>query len=642
MRRASSAMAMRRPSIADMPIKEEAVPTTDTAKGGLPAGFTLPAAIPTPGERRKSRISVVPKADAGPDKDAPQQQPQQQQQRRMRRASTGGIGAAAAVPPAQRSLARRRSVVQFASSASAALDLAEPLAPFVLPPTRPVTAKEGEPPPAIGARRASTAARASMAGAVAARASMAAGVPAAAAPGLARRASAAVFVSAEELRMREIEAAFPGMRMGAPVWFLSGPRAEEVFSRGVIAGVGEGQQLILELADGSKRERAAKDLLLANEGEPNSDVCGLLELNEATILKCLEERWRRQHPYTWIGSLLVSVNLFRSQPLPSLVSDEARRRYRVLDPTTAAPHVYAVAEGAVRAALAPPPDAWARQAAGAAAIERAIGRATGASGAAGSGATSEAAEGGVGKEATAEPHALRQAIVVSGESGAGKTVATQMIVEYIASRRPQADALAGAQPGALGGGAEAEADGGSSSSGGGRRSAGGSSLVDPSEAQQRLASVLRESATVLGAFGNAKTTRNLNASRYGRTVTLELNRRGGLCRGVIRTYLLERSRVTGIHDPERNFHIFYALMHAHEAGAIAPELPLVRLRLTKLRLTMPHSQLTYLSGSVHHDIKSDLRDRDDRDLLGDVLESLTAIGVSVERSISILRFAGTV
>ena len=65
--------------------------------------------------------------------------------------------------------------------------------------------------------------------------------------------------------MREIEAVFPGMRMGADVWFPTGPRTEEVFTRGRIKGVGQAQALSIEFPDGSVREKPVKDLLLANE-----------------------------------------------------------------------------------------------------------------------------------------------------------------------------------------------------------------------------------------------------------------------------------------------------------------------------------------------------------------------------------------
>ena len=123
------------------------------------------------------------------------------------------------------------------------------------------------------------------------------------------------------------------------------------------------------------------------------------------------------------------------------------------------------------------------------------------------------------------------------------------------------------------------------------------------------------------AFGNAKTTRNLNASRYGRTLTLEVNQAGGLCRANLRTYFLERTRVTGVRDPERNYHIFYALLHAHEDHFL-PDLPLIRLKFIKLKLDVAPSTFTYLNGSVHHEIRNETRATGDAALLRNAFEAL--------------------
>jgi myosin heavy subunit len=206
-----------------------------------------------------------------------------------------------------------------------------------------------------------------------------------------------------------------------------------------------------------------------------------------------------------------------------------------------------------------------------------------------------------------DENTLRQAILLNGETGSGKSVASQIVVEYIATRRP------------VGG-------------------------VEPSAAAARLAGLLRDAGTLMEAFGHAKTTRNLNASRYGRTISLELNKDGGLCRCLVRAFMLERTRVTSIHDPERNFHIFYAMMHAAEDGLLAPESPLVRLRLSKLRLDkLKPSELTYLNGSTHHEVRSELRRCDDRQTLVNVFGSLQRMGsISTERAIAVLRLAGAI
>ncbi|XP_021814771.1 myosin-9 isoform X4 [Prunus avium] len=114
-------------------------------------------------------------------------------------------------------------------------------------------------------------------------------------------------------------------------------------------------------------------------------------------------------------------------------------------------------------------------------------------------------------------------ILVSGESGAGKTETTKMLMRYLAY---------------LGGNAAAE----------GR-------TVE----QQVL-----ESNPVLEAFGNAKTVKNNNSSRFGKFVEIQFDKRGRISGAAIRTYLLERSRVCQISDLERNYHCFYLLCAAPE------------------------------------------------------------------------------
>ncbi|KAG8636839.1 hypothetical protein MANES_15G047900v8 [Manihot esculenta] len=116
---------------------------------------------------------------------------------------------------------------------------------------------------------------------------------------------------------------------------------------------------------------------------------------------------------------------------------------------------------------------------------------------------------------------ISQAILVSGESGAGKTESTKMLMRYLAYM-------------------------------GGRAAAEGRSV------EQKVL----ESNPVLEAFGNAKTVRNNNSSRFGKFVEIQFDQRGGISGAAIRTYLLERSRVCQVSDPERNYHCFYMLCAA--------------------------------------------------------------------------------
>ena len=66
-----------------------------------------------------------------------------------------------------------------------------------------------------------------------------------------------------------------------------------------------------------------------------------------------------------------------------------------------------------------------------------------------------------------------------------------------------------------------------------------------------------ESNPLLEAFGNAKTVRNDNSSRFGKFVEIQFSAKGRISGAAVRTYLLERSRVVQLTDPERNYHIFY-------------------------------------------------------------------------------------
>jgi myosin-5 len=125
----------------------------------------------------------------------------------------------------------------------------------------------------------------------------------------------------------------------------------------------------------------------------------------------------------------------------------------------------------------------------------------------------------------------RQAILISGESGAGKTESAKMVMQYLAHR-------AGASPGGAGGGAAP------------RRTVSGAAPVE----EQVL-----ESNPLLEAFGNAKTVRNDNSSRFGKFVEIDFDAGGRVTGAAISTYLLERSRVVSIRAPERSFHIFYQL-----------------------------------------------------------------------------------
>ncbi|KAK8924505.1 Myosin-2 [Metarhizium anisopliae] len=121
-----------------------------------------------------------------------------------------------------------------------------------------------------------------------------------------------------------------------------------------------------------------------------------------------------------------------------------------------------------------------------------------------------------------------QTIVVSGESGAGKTVSAKYIMRYFATRESPEN------PGA--------------------RSKRGPEAMSETEEQ------ILATNPIMEAFGNAKTTRNDNSSRFGKYIEIMFDEKTNIIGAKIRTYLLERSRLVFQPLKERNYHIFYQLV----------------------------------------------------------------------------------
>ena len=150
-----------------------------------------------------------------------------------------------------------------------------------------------------------------------------------------------------------------------------------------------------------------------------------------------------------------------------------------------------------------------------------------------------------------------QSILVSGESGAGKTETAKQIMHYLAHMGGRAEVGEGADEGAR-------------------------------PVEQKVL----ESNPLLEAFGNAKTVRNDNSSRFGKFIEIQFDRLNRISGAAIRTYLLERSRVVKIADPERNFHIFYQLCD----GASPEERAELRLKTPRDYAYLNQSSCDVLSG----------------------------------------------
>ncbi|XP_030953019.1 myosin-17-like isoform X1 [Quercus lobata] len=198
------------------------------------------------------------------------------------------------------------------------------------------------------------------------------------------------------------------------------------------------------------------------------DMTKLSYLHEPGVLHNLATRYELNEIYTYTGNILIAVNPF--QRLPHLYDTHMMEQYKGAAFGELSPHVFAVADVAYRAMI---------------------------------------------------NEGKSNSILVSGESGAGKTETTKMLMRYLAHL-------------------------------------GGRSGVEGRTVEQQVL----ESNPVLEAFGNAKTVRNNNSSRFGKFVEIQFDKSGRISGAAVRTYLLERSRVCQISDPERNYHCFYLLCAA--------------------------------------------------------------------------------
>uniref|UniRef100_A0A4W5NXQ4 Myosin Ic, paralog a n=1 Tax=Hucho hucho TaxID=62062 RepID=A0A4W5NXQ4_9TELE len=195
--------------------------------------------------------------------------------------------------------------------------------------------------------------------------------------------------------------------------------------------------------------------------------------SEAAFIENLRRRFGENLIYTYIGSVLVSVNPNKNLEIYSKAHME---RYRGVSFYEISPHIYAVSDNTYRAMRTERRD---------------------------------------------------HCILISGESGAGKTEASKKILQYYATTCPVTDNM--------------------------------STLRDR----------LLQSNPVLEAFGNAKTLRNDNSSRFGKYMDVQFDFRGAPIGGHILNYLLEKSRVVHQNHGERNFHIFYQLLEGGEQDLLS-------------------------------------------------------------------------
>ena len=264
-----------------------------------------------------------------------------------------------------------------------------------------------------------------------------------------------------------------------------------------------------------------------------SDLIKLSDVHRPGILYTLHRRFMKDQIYTSIGPVLVAFNPFKW--ITGLYDDELLDRYseNKSDPKgydlSSRPHVFAMSEDAM------------------------VGLRSG----------------------------LDQSLIISGESGAGKTEATKQCLFYLATQASKMmaareaaedeekgkEGLPGAPPpppmpqkvdvhSARAHKGAKDKPGQQGQGGGG----GSSSMFNP-ESQTGIQARILQASPILEAWGNAKTLRNNNSSRFGKFIEIWFGEgQKAITKSVNTTYLLEKTRVISQEHNERNYHVFYQLL----------------------------------------------------------------------------------
>ncbi|XP_045040788.1 unconventional myosin-VI isoform X5 [Desmodus rotundus] len=251
------------------------------------------------------------------------------------------------------------------------------------------------------------------------------------------------------------------MEDGKPVW---APHPTDGFQMGNIVDIGPDSLTIEPLDQKGKTFLALINQVFPAEEDSKKDVednCSLMYLNEATLLHNIKVRYSKDRIYTYVANILIAVNPYFD--IPKIYSSETIKSYQGKSLGTMPPHVFAIADKAFR---------------------------------------------------DMKVLKMSQSVIVSGESGAGKTENTKFVLRY---------------------------------------------LTESYGTGQDIDDRIVEANPLLEAFGNAKTVRNNNSSRFGKFVEIHFNEKSSVVGGFVSHYLLEKSRICVQGKEERNYHIFYRL-----------------------------------------------------------------------------------
>ncbi|XP_037817633.1 myosin heavy chain, muscle isoform X39 [Lucilia sericata] len=210
--------------------------------------------------------------------------------------------------------------------------------------------------------------------------------------------------------------------------------------------------------------------------EKAEDMSNLTYLNDASVLHNLRQRYYHKLIYTYSGLFCVAINPYKRYPV---YTNRCAKMYRGKRRNEVPPHIFAISDGAYVDMLT---------------------------------------------------NHVNQSMLITGESGAGKTENTKKVIAYFAT-------------------------------------VGASTKKDESQKNKgSLEDQVVQTNPVLEAFGNAKTVRNDNSSRFGKFIRIHFGPTGKLAGADIETYLLEKARVISQQSLERSYHIFYQIMSGSVPG----------------------------------------------------------------------------
>ncbi|XP_012989558.3 myosin heavy chain, fast skeletal muscle-like isoform X1 [Esox lucius] len=318
---------------------------------------------------------------------------------------------------------------------------------------------------------------------------------------------------------------------------------KELYLKGLVTARSEGKCVVtVSHPDGTKTEGVEfKEADVYQMNPPKydkiEDMAMMTYLNEASVLYNLKERYAAWMIYTYSGLFCATVNPYKWLPVYDM---EVVNAYRGKKRMEAPPHIFSVSDNAFQ---------------------------------------------------FMQIDQENQSVLITGESGAGKTVNTKRVIQYFATI-----AVSGVKK-----------------------------EVDPTKMQGSLEDQIIAANPLLEAYGNAKTVRNDNSSRFGKFIRIHFQG-SKLAKADIETYLLEKSRVSFQLPDERGYHIFFQMMTNHKPEIV--EMSLIT--------TNPYDFPMCSQGQI---TVASINDNEELDATDD---AITILGFTNDEKMSIYKLTGAV